>query len=479
MKLMSSMLLCVGLGLLAACGTAEDGTWEEQATEYRTAQSALLIPGEREQGTDLHGSGLSSMGFSSASLGSQPLQNLRLEKGGLVAERNQLITGTTASLEACTTSSSGVTRSCGFTSMGVGSCTPGASVTLGGGACGTGSCTGNPVMRVCSGTLPCEHSRTTLASSDNACFSLCPQVTFTCPASGTYNVMGAPSTSGQYWSMSLQESSGTFPATETLSGAQLKGANLVGLFEGNAVIVTLAEVRNAKTEPVADYTEWWDASGDTWLYHLKRRSVQGGEDMVDVCGLDGSKPFAVAVGGLYDPVNGNRSESVTNFTFSCDSGVIAKCYRWGYQPWKDGAAETRMKYGHASCTRMARADYCGDGTSHTLEGTRILPWDELPPAVLAYPATVAKDMEFEGSWTPSGVKCLNHWRWADMPASCGGKLTPPIYSSEGKVLNRCLPGQKQLPNGEPCASICDTAEEAKAVFYTKVFNSSVPGIVSP
>ncbi len=100
---------------------------------------------------------------------------------------------------------SGVPRSCNLTLSGAArTCTAGQMVTIGCNAgCGLGSCTGDAVMQICPGnaTTPCA---TAIAQNDDAptgamCtrdaggpdagdVSLCPLVTFTCPADGRYTV---------------------------------------------------------------------------------------------------------------------------------------------------------------------------------------------------------------------------------------------------------------------------------------------------
>src|SRR5678816_3068084 len=44
------------------------------------------------------------------------------------------------------------------------------------------------------------------------------------------------------------------------------------------------------------------------------------------------KRAAIPISGAWDN-HGNRIESSSLFTFGCTTGVIAKCYRWGYRPW--------------------------------------------------------------------------------------------------------------------------------------------------
>jgi hypothetical protein len=470
MKTLRWLLLSLSVGLLAACNVPVEPSEAEVGAGYDTVRSAIeLIPGERNQGTALHGSSLESVSFSPAYHEGRTLMNLRLVEGGLVAEAHRKIEGTTPSLTPCVAPASGQARSCGLSSMGVGLCRPGTTVKLGGGACGTGTCSGDPVVRVCSGKTPCEYGAATmLVSGDDACGSYCPEVTFVCPAGGNYNVLAGAYQSGNAWSVDLVPSTGAFPAIETLSGEGLEGAKLHGQAEdGSPMTLTVEDIANASQKQGDETANSWDPSGKTWLYRLRYRTALG--QLVDLCAGSPDLPYAVPVGGLYDAGHGGRSESSTAFTFGCHNGVIAKCYRWGYQPWKDAVGENRMKHGHAACTRMARADYCGNGEEHTQDNTRIVPWDNLAPQpVILHPDQVDPLMVFEGGWTPSGAKCLNHWRWANMPASCPWKLTPPQYGANNELLNRCQPGQT-----EACASVCENATDAQAMFGTRVFNKSL------
>jgi hypothetical protein len=59
------------------------------------------------------------------------------------------------------------------------------------------------------------------------------------------------------------------------------------------------------------------------------------------------------------------------FSVTCTSGAIGKCVRAGYRPW-EAMADGRPGWDHhQACTRLIRADYCGDGASHTRDGTLI------------------------------------------------------------------------------------------------------------
>ena len=61
---------------------------------------------------------------------------------------------------------------------------------------------------------------------------------------------------------------------------------------------------------------------------------------------------------------------------------------------------------HQACTRMARADYCGDGTPWTVPGTPIDIFDHLSPQI----ETQETKWPVEAEWTPDGAYCLDDIR---------------------------------------------------------------------
>jgi ADYC domain len=479
MTLQRLLLSCSCVAFLAACG-GTIGPGEEDGPLLRTSEAAqeaeppVESDGWPMQGTQLHGSGLSSASFNGAWLNGLPIQNLHLEKGELVGSVTYPLSGSTQSLNACLTVTMGDTRSCGFTSMGVGICTPDASVTLGGGACDLGTCTGDPVMRVCEGTAPCEHSSPTwLVSGNDACGSPCPTVQFTCPASGVYNVLAGPFVTGMPWSMTLVTDNGQPPGKLTVRGTAMKNALLETIVDGAPVMVRIEDVVSA-AEVVGPSGNFWDSTGATFLYRLKLPNA------VDVCQPNDTNPnwrWAVPTSGVFDPASGARSDNdPSRFTFGCDSAVIAKCYRWGYKPWlptQEAANPEMMKKLHAACTRMARADYCGNGTSYTMNGTPIHPWDELPASIRPLPEDTPTPL-FEAGWQHSGAVCLSRTRWKQLkplPADC--PLVAPGWLVEGGAGVQCPPGQRWNELRQPCATVCNSAEEAKAYDSTlRLFNES-------
>jgi hypothetical protein len=122
-------------------------------------------------------------------------------------------------------------------------------------------------------------------------------------------------------------------------------------------------------------------------------------------------PRVLAVGGVWD-ATGARQDSPGRFTFACENGAITKCIHWGYKPWASRGGKS-LTEAHQACTRMARADYCGDGRSHTHENTIIDMYDQLGLITPSTEASVEWDPargSFEASWGPDGATCLSHTR---------------------------------------------------------------------
>lgn len=113
----------------------------------------------------------------------------------------------------------------------------------------------------------------------------------------------------------------------------------------------------------------------------------------------------------------------------------------GYKPWLepdvfDGQLKRRSKRdahrpNHLqACVRMLRADYCGDGTSHTVRGRRVEFWDSMG----LHEQTQSR-WSTEGSWSPDGVECLGSPRVAfanDRPPSC---VRNKLYAGSSRVPN--------------------------------------------
>jgi hypothetical protein len=144
----------------------------------------------------------------------------------------------------------------------------------------------------------------------------------------------------------------------------------------------------------------------------------------------------VFVAGRWD-AKANYVPDPATVTYSCMDGVIAKCVNWGYAPW---LTDDDM---HGACTRLARADYCGDGTPWTLDGTLIHVFDRLG----IQPEGTGGDMSFEAAWGPSGAVCVARTRY-EIHNAKGRTLLPACFASLPKCgsLDEAAPLGAMLAN---------------------------------
>jgi hypothetical protein len=152
-----------------------------------------------------------------------------------------------------------------------------------------------------------------------------------------------------------------------------------------------------------------DHDGDVSLYTLVERDAASGE-WHRYCAPDAEgKSRAIPVQGSWDATGAPRAASRA-ITFACTSGAIAKCIRFGYKPWKEKRGVSLASH-HTACMRMVRADYCGNGVSHTKDGTRIDLWDSL--GVQTRDERADQPEIFEAVWDPNGAAYLNTARLRD------------------------------------------------------------------
>lgn len=156
-------------------------------------------------------------------------------------------------------------------------------------------------------------------------------------------------------------------------------------------------------------------------------------------------PRALAVGGVWD-ASGAHHAAKGKLTFACEGGVITKCINWGYKPWASHAGHSLTDL-HQACTRMARADYCGNGRSHTHEDTRVDIYDSLGVLSRTTEATADWDpalASFEAAWTPEGASCLARTRDGraieTILAECPGRLEAGV--EETGAGERCAVRRK-------------------------------------
>jgi hypothetical protein len=202
--------------------------------------------------------------------------------------------------------------------------------------------------------------------------------------------------------------SGKKSAGGVVSGGALAGAELHGrLSSGEAVKLRIDAVTTAPDAP------------DLSLYAVSARVGAGAA--APLCGLgeDGAPVLAIPLRGSWDesagtPTGGAHVDDARAFTFACRGYALAKCVELGYAPWRSvtecrapgDCHQLSLAPFHQACTRMLRADYCGDGTSTTRDGTLVDVWD-----AQGLQSDDAAAWSLEGEWGEGGAACVLETRW--------------------------------------------------------------------
>ncbi|MFP2933421.1 ADYC domain-containing protein [Pyxidicoccus sp. 3LG] len=198
-----------------------------------------------------------------------------------------------------------------------------------------------------------------------------------------------------------------------VSGQDFLGARFIGNLDNGATV----ELR------VDDIQPGTDADEDVWVYRVSYQDTSDGSWKPACAAADGSALGAIAVGGSWNykegvAGGGARLDNPRVFTFACEGAAIAKCVRFGYRPWGTTADGRSLSDHHQACTRMVRADFCGDGTSYTQDGN----WVNLFDNVGVQADTEA--WQFEAEWNADGASCFSSTtRASGQPVSCSARAT--------------------------------------------------------
>ena len=220
--------------------------------------------------------------------------------------------------------------------------------------------------------------------------------------------------------------------------AKLSGAGFVGavwtatLSNGSSIPLTAAAI-GALPAPNADLT------GYAMTYPTADLGLQ------PLCGLeaDGTPVLAVPLAGTWNfgqGVTGGGDYTSTNnsFTFACRHAAIAKCVELGYKPWLSGGGA--MQSYLTTCTRVLRADYCGNGSSYTVDGTVIDLYDNFVVQADATPT-----WPVEAQWHPGGAACITPGTYDRF--SLAGLAAPPCYAKKTTATSTCGDGGFTTING--------------------------------
>jgi FlaG/FlaF family flagellin (archaellin) len=202
----------------------------------------------------------------------------------------------------------------------------------------------------------------------------------------------------------------------SLNGISLNGTDFVGAQLAGAL--SNGDSLGLRIDAIAPLT---GANADVLAYSVSAATDAG---WTSLCGYesDGSARQALIVPGTWDVHTGAWSDAGAQFSFACRHASIAKCVEFGYKSWLG------YEDHHHACVRMLRADYCGDGTPHTVNGTQINVYDD---------AGVQADAEtwpVDAEWTADGARCVNHTRGGSQPSCYDAKYDPTCGTFDNGAL---------------------------------------------
>jgi hypothetical protein len=206
---------------------------------------------------------------------------------------------------------------------------------------------------------------------------------------------------------------GTSLNVTSVTGKLLKGTDFIGatlpgtLSNGGVALLRIDDI-----VPSSD--------PEILLYKV---SFKDGKAWKSICGYDkaGAPIRAVPMQGRWDlsagtATGGDWIDEPGTMSFACMASAATKCLLLGYKPWqtvqecKSGGQcqKVSLRPVHQACTRMIRADYCGDGTSHTINAVPINLWDAF---ALQTQSQVSSNWKSGAEWTPNGAACIDTFRY--------------------------------------------------------------------
>ena len=186
-----------------------------------------------------------------------------------------------------------------------------------------------------------------------------------------------------------------------------------------------------------------------WMAYQLKLELGEGREAVSACRDEGDVAFPIL--GYWD-ASGKYIRDPDTFSFACTRRSVANCLRRGYL---DDSANPDTPSIFEACIRMSRADYCGDGASHTKHGTFVMEWDNRN---IAPKPSLIEPLTFEAAWNKDGMVCSARTRWND-PAQVpvpGCLRNKPRCDSAAEAL-LISPGEPLLFNNScpdhPCRVI--------------------------
>ncbi|CAN5732533.1 hypothetical protein BH11MYX1_BH11MYX1_14500 [soil metagenome] len=216
----------------------------------------------------------------------------------------------------------------------------------------------------------------------------------------------------------------------SLNGVSLNGTTISAVSTGQPLTGTsavgskwTAKLSNGATLPlrIDSAVVGTGTNSDLWMYGI---SYQTSTTWTPLCGVDAALApvLAVTVAGVWNTQSGVAgggayTSSSTQFTIACRAKTIAKCVELGYKTWKGYTNQL------TSCVRLLRADFCGDGTPHTVDGQTLNLYDNVGVQADTQPWSP------EAEWTPAGARCVT-------------KTGETRFSNLGLAVPACVKGKE-------------------------------------
>jgi hypothetical protein len=187
--------------------------------------------------------------------------------------------------------------------------------------------------------------------------------------------------------------SGTRSIGGTVSGAGVVGAWLKGQMSNGSMLDLHIDSSAVLPAP----------NSDVRTYTISYPTTSGFKPLC--VGATGANE-AILFPGTWNLTTVRHQADYNLFTVSCRGATFAKCEELGYK------GDSQIDTYHQACIRALRADYCGDGQSHTVNGTQINIFDRLGTQ------SDTQTWAVEANWTATGAICLG-------TARLPGPLTRP------------------------------------------------------
>jgi hypothetical protein len=212
-------------------------------------------------------------------------------------------------------------------------------------------------------------------------------------------------------------------AFDTGSSTTKVGAQLAGTVFNVNFDPLATGVDEPLTFKIASVVQSGVQSG-VYFYAVEQLNVD--DDFETLCRDGAGNPTeAIALPGTWDPETATRQAGTGKFTWACRGASLAKAVEWGYRPW----VSADLSDAHEAAMRMIRADYFGNGVTHTSNGNAIDVSDKWGIQVSD------TDWVIEAKWGPNGAVCLSNPRKLWWPRNSMPEAAALPYCTDNGLID--------------------------------------------